>query len=111
MPRIAPSQQIREEIMRVLQGGVPEGQDVTSVLLRLGAQRLAQELLEEDVTDFLGQELGANYYDERKKNAVVRGAIKRLERLGLPSRGRTRRLTVATGRHYVFGRRFSGEGA
>jgi transposase len=28
------------------------------------------------------QELGANYYDERKKNAVVRGAIKRLERLG-----------------------------
>jgi len=28
------------------------------------------------------QELGANYYDERKKNAVVRRAIKRLERLG-----------------------------
>ncbi len=28
------------------------------------------------------QELGANYYDERKKDAVVRNAINRLERLG-----------------------------
>jgi transposase len=28
------------------------------------------------------EELGANYYDERKKAAVVRNAIKRLERLG-----------------------------
>ncbi len=33
------------------------------------------------------QELGVNYYDERKKDAVVRNAVKRLERLGfeLPS--------------------------
>lgn len=28
------------------------------------------------------EELGANYYDERKKDAVVRNAVKRLERLG-----------------------------
>lgn len=28
------------------------------------------------------EELGANYYDERKKNAVVRNAVQRLERLG-----------------------------
>ncbi len=28
------------------------------------------------------QELGANYYDERKKDAVVRNAVNRLERLG-----------------------------
>jgi transposase len=28
------------------------------------------------------EELGANYYDERKKTAVVRNAVKRLERLG-----------------------------
>ncbi len=28
------------------------------------------------------QELGVNYYDERKKDAVVRNAVKRLERLG-----------------------------
>ncbi len=28
------------------------------------------------------QDLGVNYYDERKKDAVVRNAIKRLEQLG-----------------------------
>ena len=28
------------------------------------------------------EELGANYYDERKQDAVVRNAVKRLERLG-----------------------------
>jgi len=28
------------------------------------------------------EELGTNYYGERKKDAVVRNAVKRLERLG-----------------------------
>ena len=28
------------------------------------------------------EELGANYYDEHKKDAVVRNAVKRLEQLG-----------------------------
>ena len=28
------------------------------------------------------EELGVNYYDERKKDAVVRNAVKRLEPLG-----------------------------
>jgi hypothetical protein len=28
------------------------------------------------------QDLGVNYYDERKKDAIVRNATKRLERLG-----------------------------
>ncbi len=56
MPRVAPSQRIREEIARVLSDGVQGKVDVTSTLLRLGAQRLAQELLEEEVTDFLGRE-------------------------------------------------------
>jgi len=56
MPRIAPSTKIREEIKQLLEHGVPEGQDVTGLLLRLGAQRLAQELLEEEATDFLGRD-------------------------------------------------------
>ena len=56
MARIAPSTKIREEIRHLLQDGVPEGEDVTGLLLRLGAQRLAQELLEEEATDFLGRE-------------------------------------------------------
>jgi transposase len=28
------------------------------------------------------EELGANYYDERKRDTVVRASVKRLERLG-----------------------------
>jgi len=56
MPRVAPSQRVRKEIDRVLRDGVDGTADVTSALLRLGAQRLAQELLEEEVTDFLGRE-------------------------------------------------------
>lgn len=56
MSRVAPSQRVREEINRVLRTGVDGKMDVKSTLLRLGAQRLAQELLEEEVTDFLGRE-------------------------------------------------------
>jgi len=56
MPKVAPSQRVREEITRVLKDGLDGEADVTSTLLRLGAQRLAQELLEEEVTDFLGRE-------------------------------------------------------
>lgn len=56
MPRVAPSQRVREEITRLLEGGLDGKEDVTSTLIRLGAQRLAQELLEEEVTDFLGRE-------------------------------------------------------
>lgn len=56
MSKVAPSQRIREEITRLLEEGLDGKADVTSTLLRLGAQRLAQELLEEDVTDFLGRE-------------------------------------------------------
>ena len=47
MPKVAPSQRVREEIDRVLRDGIDDKADVTSTLLRLGAQRLVQELLEE----------------------------------------------------------------
>src|SRR5690349_21290118 len=56
MPRIAPSAKIREEISHLLQDDVLKDQDVTGMLLRLGAQRLVRELLEEEATDFLGRD-------------------------------------------------------
>jgi transposase-like protein len=56
MFRVAPSRRVREEIDRVLKHGVDGQADLTSTLLRLGAQRLVQEVLEEEVTDFLGRE-------------------------------------------------------
>lgn len=69
MPKVAPSQRVREEIDRVLKDGVDGKADVTSTLLRLGAQRLAQELLEEEVTDFLGRE----WYQRHGKAQPHRG--------------------------------------
>jgi transposase-like protein len=56
MSKVAPSHRVREDINRLLKDGLSKEADVTSTLLRLGAQRLAQELLEEEVTDFLGRE-------------------------------------------------------
>jgi len=42
MSKVAPSQRIREEITRLLEEGLDGEADVTSTLLRLGAQRLAR---------------------------------------------------------------------
>jgi transposase len=40
---------------------------------------IADHVLRDDVAY---EELGSNYYDERKKKVVVRNAVQRLERLG-----------------------------
>lgn len=56
MKRIAPSEQIRKDIDRFLAEGFMEEEGFTSHLLRLGAQRLVQELLEQEVSDFLGRD-------------------------------------------------------
>jgi hypothetical protein len=49
-------------------------------------------------------ELGAKYYDERKKAAVVRNVVKRLESSGLSGRHRTGSLTpTAAGRTTFYG--------
>ncbi len=50
------SQRIREEIKRVFHDGVGGKVDGVCTLLRLGARRVAQELLEDEVTDFLDAE-------------------------------------------------------
>jgi transposase-like protein len=56
MHRIPPSQQIQEAIHQLLTEGLTAGAtDVTRELLRLGAQRLVQELLEQEVADVLGR--------------------------------------------------------
>lgn len=57
MNKIPPSQQIQEAIRALLSEGLPAGAgDVTRELVRLGAQRLVQELLEQEVTAVLGRE-------------------------------------------------------
>ena len=61
MSRIPPSERICKAISVFLKNGVDGSQDVKSTLFLLGAQRLVQELLEEEVTDFLGRE----HYERR----------------------------------------------
>lgn len=69
MTRIPPSQKIREAVQQLLGGGLSEDGDITSKLLRLGAQRLAQELLEQEVVDFLGR----GHYERRDDDVPHRG--------------------------------------
>lgn len=57
MQRIPPSQQLAQQLADLLELGVPEemGQaELRSMLVRLGTQRMLQELLEAEQRDFLG---------------------------------------------------------
>jgi transposase-like protein len=53
MTRVPPSQQLREAIATLLADGQAGEADIASTLIRLGAQRVVQELLEQEVTDHL----------------------------------------------------------
>jgi len=54
MARIAPSEQVRQQLTTFLAGGTSEAP--VSQFLRLAVQRVVQEILEQEVTDFLGRE-------------------------------------------------------
>lgn len=59
MERIAPSQRIGEQVARLVQdgvGGEVDRGELRGALVRLGMQRLVQELLEGEQRDFLGVE-------------------------------------------------------
>ncbi len=64
MSRIPPNKRISQAISEFLKSGVDGSQDVKSTLFLLGAQRLVQELLEEEATDFLGRD----YYERRSED-------------------------------------------
>jgi hypothetical protein len=55
MPGIAPSQQIEQAVETFLQGGLEGSEQPVSELLKLAAQRVIQEALEQEVTDYLGR--------------------------------------------------------
>lgn len=70
MNRIPPSERIRKEIEELLSKGLSEHEgNLTSELVRLGAQRLLQELLEQELTDFLGR----GHYERREREEDFRG--------------------------------------
>ncbi len=67
MERIAPSQQIQRQVDALLRDGLRDG-NVASALMKLGAQRIAQELLETEQRDALGRER----YERRAPGAPPR---------------------------------------
>ena len=56
MHRIPPSQQVRQRIRDLFASGAETEEKMTSVVIRLGVERLIQEMLEEEVKDYLGRD-------------------------------------------------------
>jgi len=69
MKRIPPSEKIRQRIDDMLEHGLDTEEDITSVVIELGVKRLIQEMLEEEVKDYLGRD----YYERRGPNQGHRG--------------------------------------
>jgi len=69
MKRIPPSQRIGKRINELLSLGMEGEEDVTTVIIRLGTERLVQELLEQEETDYLERE----HYERRPPEQEHRG--------------------------------------
>lgn len=79
MDRIPPSQRIKDEVDALLRDGTPDG-NIASLLMKLGAQRIAQELLETEQRDALGRERYERRAGEtRRRNGYERAAMKTAE--------------------------------
>jgi transposase-like protein len=69
MDRVPPSQQIVKKLNDLLSQGLKGESDVTTSIVRLGIERLVQELLEQEVTDYLERE----HYQRRRPEQEHRG--------------------------------------
>ena len=69
MGRIPPSQKIGKKLDDLLSRGLDGEGDVTSNIVRLGIERLVQELVEQEVTDYLERE----HYQRRRPEQEHRG--------------------------------------
>lgn len=69
MKRIPPSQQIRQEISSLLSEGIKGEVSILTQLVNKGVQRLLQEALEQEATDYLGR----GHYERRKEEEPHRG--------------------------------------
>lgn len=86
MKKIPPSERIRKQIFALFEGEDWEDEEnLISKMLFLGAQRLAQEALEQEVTDYLGRE----HYERRQEGK---------EHSGYRNGYRERTLDTAEGR-------------
>jgi transposase-like protein len=71
MERIPPSQKVRQRIYDLLHEGIDEADEsgITTRVIRLGVERLIQEMLEEEVKDYLGRD----HYQRRDPDEEHRG--------------------------------------
>jgi len=71
MEKIRPSERIGKEISQLLEGGVEEGQDILGQLIEKSVRKVLQEILEQEVEDYLGR----GYYQrgERKQRGYRNG--------------------------------------
>ena len=69
MHRIPPSQKMRKETEELLNRGSDGEADVTSLIIRLGIERVVQEMVEQEVTDYLERD----HYQRRRPEQEHRG--------------------------------------
>lgn len=62
MRRVPPSMLVREDLNRLLAGGVDEGTNIISTLIETVTRLVVQELLEAEQADYLG---GRGHYERR----------------------------------------------
>ena len=62
MNRIPPSQKIGKKLELLMSQGLEGEEDVTSMVVRLGIERVVQEMVEEEVTDYLERD----HYQRRR---------------------------------------------
>jgi transposase-like protein len=69
MHRIPPSQKIGKKTEELLKKGLDGEADVTSLVIRLGIERVVQEMVEQEVTDYLERD----HYQRRRPEQEHRG--------------------------------------
>jgi transposase-like protein len=69
MHRIPPSQKIGKKFEQMMAQGLDVEEDVTTMVLRLGIERVVQEMVEQEVTDYLERD----HYQRRRPEQEHRG--------------------------------------
>lgn len=64
MEKIRPSEKISNEISELLKKGCSEREDFLTVLIRKSVKKIMQEVLEQEITDYLGRE----YYERKAES-------------------------------------------
>jgi len=66
MKKLQPSQQLSKEIASLLESGIGEDQDLLSTLVNLSVRKIIQEILEQEVADYLAR----GYYERGERRRL-----------------------------------------